>query len=112
MTCHSASTLLVAAAAVLTAGTAAADSTGRWRNGQEAYQKVCAYCHEANVGPMLTGRKLQPEYIVALVRVGNQAMPAFRASEINDEVLNSLAQMIAASPPSPLSSANPTSPRK
>jgi len=90
--------LLIASAALATAGHADADSTGRWQNGQEAYKKVCAYCHEANVGPVLTGRDLQPAYIVTLVRMGNRAMPAFRPSEINDDVLNSVAQIISASP--------------
>lgn len=98
MTRYPASRLLIAAAALAAAGHATADSTGRWRNGQEAYQKVCAYCHEANVGPVLTGRNLPPAYIVALVRAGNRAMPAFRPSEIDDEMLNSLARIIAASP--------------
>jgi hypothetical protein len=31
--------------------------------------------------------------------MGNRAMPAFRPSEINDDVLNSLAQTISASAP-------------
>lgn len=90
--------LLIASVALATAGHAAADSTGRWQNGQEAYRKVCAYCHEANVGPVLTGRNLPPAYLTTIVRMGNRAMPAFRPSEINDEVLNSLAQFISASP--------------
>lgn len=99
--------LFIACAALAAAGHADADSTGRWRNGEEVYQKVCAYCHEANVSPVLTGRKLEPAYIFALVRVGNRAMPAFRSSEISDEALDSVARMIAASPPGPASGAAP-----
>lgn len=89
--------LLMASIALATAGHADADSTGRWLSGQEAYQKVCAYCHEAKVGPVLTGRNLPPAYITTVVRMGNGAMPAFRQSEIDDEVLNSLARLISTS---------------
>jgi mono/diheme cytochrome c family protein len=92
---------LIASIALTAAGHAAADSTGRWQSGQEAYKKVCAYCHEANVGPVLTGRNLPPAYITSVVRAGNQAMPAFRPSEIDDGTLNSLARMIAASASGP-----------
>jgi mono/diheme cytochrome c family protein len=91
--------LLIASLALASAGHADADSAGRWQSGQEAYKKVCAYCHEANVGPALTGRNLPPAYITTVVRMGNRAMPAFRPSEINDDVLNSLAQTISASAP-------------
>ena len=92
---------LSASIGLASAGRAAADSTGRWQSGQEADKKVCAYCHEANVGPVLTGRNLPPAYITSVVRAGNQAMPAFRPSEIDDGTLNSLARMIAASASGP-----------
>lgn len=94
----SAPTILLAAAALAAAAPSAfADSSGKWRNSQETYDKVCAYCHEANVGPVLTGRKLPPEYIRAIVRSGNRAMPAFRPTEIDDEILAGVAKLIATS---------------
>ena len=84
----SAPTILLAAAALAAAAPSAfADSSGKWKSSQETYDKVCAYCHEANVGPVLTGRKLPPEYVRAIVRSGNRAMPAFRPTEIDDEIL-------------------------
>ena len=84
--------LLAAVAALVAAGQASADSTGKWQS------KVCGYCHEANVGPVITGRNLMPEYISAIVRNGNRAMPAFRESEINDAALAGVAKLVSTSP--------------
>lgn len=92
---------LIASIALATAGHADADSTtGRWLSGQDAYQKVCAHCHASratrtSIGPVLTGRNLPPVFITTVVRMGIGAMPAFRESEIDDEVLNSLARFIS-----------------
>jgi mono/diheme cytochrome c family protein len=58
---------------------------------------VCGYCHEANVGPVITGRNLMPEYIQAIVRNGNRAMPAFRESEINDAALAGVVKLVSTS---------------
>lgn len=77
------------------ASTADADSSGRWQNGQEVYDKVCGYCHEINVGPVLKGRSLPVEYIQYIVRHGNRAMPSFRPSEIDDDMLAQLARLIS-----------------
>lgn len=71
-----------------------ADKGFRWRDGAEIYSKVCSYCHEGQVGPRLFGRELPPEYIRAIVRNGNRAMPPFRSSEIDDESLAKLAEYI------------------
>lgn len=84
---------LSAAAALLTAGGAQA----AWRDGGEAYDKVCRYCHEANVGPVLQGRALPEEYIRRVVRLGNRAMPAFRPSEIDDATLADVARRVSGS---------------
>ena len=84
--------LLAAVATLVAAGHASADSTGK------VYNKVCGYCHEANVGPVITGRNLMPEYISAIVRNGNRAMPAFRESEINDAALAGVAKLVSTSP--------------
>ncbi len=98
---HPAVRWFIASIALTAAGPAAADSTGRWQSGQDAYSKVCAYCHDANVGPVLTGRNLPPAYVTTIVRTGNRAMPAFRPSEIDEATLNSVAAMIAASASGP-----------
>lgn len=90
--------LLAGVAALVAAGQASADSTGKWQSSQEVYNKVCGYCHEANVGPVITGRNLMPEFIQAVVRNGNRAMPAFRESEINDAALAGVAKLVSTSP--------------
>lgn len=66
-----------------------------WKDGAEIYAKICAYCHEAQVGPQIRHRDLPAAYIRAVVRNGNRAMPAFRPSEIDDESLVKLADFIA-----------------
>lgn len=81
----------IGAAGLLAAGGAHA----AWRDGGEVYDKVCGYCHEANVGPVLKGRALPEEYIRNVVRMGNRAMPAFRPSEIDDATLADVARRIS-----------------
>jgi len=66
-----------------------------WKDGAEIYAKICAYCHEAHVGPQIRHRELPAAYIRAVVRNGNRAMPAFRAAEIDDESLVKLADFIS-----------------
>jgi mono/diheme cytochrome c family protein len=66
-----------------------------WKDGAEVYSKVCAFCHEAKVGPMIRGRGLDPNYIRFIVRHGNRAMPAFRAAEIDDESLAKVAEYVS-----------------
>lgn len=66
-----------------------------WKDGAEVYAKVCAFCHDANVGPTLRGRGLDPTYITFMVRHGNRAMPAFRAAEIDDESLAKVAAYVS-----------------
>ena len=77
----------------------APDETSRqahtWKDGAEIYSKICAYCHEERVGPRIRKRELPPEYIQAVVRSGNRAMPAFRPSEIDDDSLKKLAEYIS-----------------
>ena len=65
-----------------------------WKDGAEVYAKVCGYCHESNVGPVIRGRDLPVAYIRTIVRNGHRAMPAFRPSEIDDESLAKLAEYI------------------
>ncbi|NMG53838.1 c-type cytochrome [Aromatoleum aromaticum] len=82
---------LGAAGVLAAAGSAQA---AQWADGAEVYQKVCRYCHEANVGPALKGRELPAEYVQRVVRMGNRAMPAFRPSEIDDALLAEVARLI------------------
>ncbi|HNP52320.1 MAG TPA: cytochrome c [Nitrosomonas nitrosa] len=66
-----------------------------WKDGAEIYAKICAYCHEGQVGPQILNRELPEAYIRAVVRNGNRAMPAFRTSEIDDESLAKLAVFVS-----------------
>jgi mono/diheme cytochrome c family protein len=68
-----------------------------WKDGAEVYSNVCAFCHEAKVGPPIRGRGLDPNYIRFMVRHGNRAMPAFRAAEIDDESLTKVAEYVSKS---------------
>ena len=90
---------LCATATVTTVAWAGADAppaTGFvWRGGAEVYAKVCAFCHEAKVGPTIRGRGLAPAYITFIVRHGNRAMPSFRAAEIDDESLAKVAEYVS-----------------
>lgn len=97
MKCLSVFRFVAAASALMAVGNASADSSGKWQSSQEVYNKVCAYCHEANVGPVLTGRNLMPDYIKAVVRNGNRAMPAFRESEINEAALAGVIKLVSTS---------------
>ncbi|MBI5899220.1 MAG: cytochrome c [Rhodocyclales bacterium] len=97
MKCSSAFRYFATASALIVVGNANADSSGKWQNSQEIYNKVCAYCHEANVGPVITGRNLMPDYIKSVVRNGNRAMPAFRESEINEAALAGVVKLVSTS---------------
>ncbi len=76
------------------AGTALADSAGKWTSGKEVYDKVCGYCHKPNpgLGPVLT--TYRPDDIRDRVRKGHRPMPAFRQSEIDDQALAQLIEYI------------------
>ncbi len=85
-------------AAINNAGSAQDEKNSQgfaWKDGAEIYAKICAYCHEAHVGPQIRNRELPAEYIRAVVRNGNRAMPAFRPSEIDDVSLVKLADFIS-----------------
>lgn len=66
-----------------------------WKDGAEVYTKICALCHETTIGPVLRGRDLDPLYIRLMVRNGSRAMPAFRASEIDDQSLEKLSEYVS-----------------
>ena len=63
--------------------------------GKLVYAKLCAFCHETKIGPIIRGRDLDPLYIGFTVRHGNRAMPAFRQSEIDDESLQKAAEYVS-----------------
>ena len=75
-----------------------AQAAGEWRDGAHVYQKICHYCHDTGVGPVLKGRELDVDYIRHVVRHGQRAMPAFRPSELDAKDLARLAQTIHDSP--------------
>lgn len=72
---------------------ASADGSGKWKDGKEAYDKVCAYCHETGVGPEIRSRNAPKEW-TSIVRNGDRAMPPFRRSEIDDATLIKLMEYI------------------
>lgn len=74
-----------------------AGSEGRWKSGEEVYAKVCGYCHQTGIGPVLQGRELPAEYTVNVVRSGRLAMPAFPAAFIDDQALRKVADYISES---------------
>lgn len=65
--------------------------------GQRYYKEVCARCHEANIGPVLVGRGLPPEFFKAIARSGLNAMPSFRVTDIDDETLQAVARYLSTS---------------
>lgn len=67
--------------------------------GQRFYEKICAKCHEAGIGPVLLGRGLPEVVFMTIPRTGFRAMPAFRISDIDDDTLHSLATYLANSKP-------------
>lgn len=80
--------------ALLLASAAVADGSGQWLSGQEAYSKVCGFCHDRGIGPVIKGLGKNPDLIRLVVRSGNQAMPAFRQSEIDDATLAKIIKYI------------------
>ena len=84
----------IGTALILIAGAAFADGSGQWRSGQEAYNKVCGFCHERGIGPVIKGKGKKLDLIRMVVRSGNRAMPAFRQSEIDDATLAKIAEYI------------------
>ncbi|MXO64822.1 c-type cytochrome [Altericroceibacterium endophyticum] len=58
---------------------------------EQVYAETCGYCHGKNVGPVIRGRNLPAATIKSFVRMGPNAMPAFRQTEITDDELDALA---------------------
>ncbi len=100
----------IAAIAILFTADAWAGPDGSWSSGAEAYEKVCARCHQAGVGPELRGRKLPAAYTKVIARNGFRAMPAMPATAIDEATLDQIAAMIEASPEPPGAAAAPATP--
>ncbi len=66
--------------------------------GQRYYEKVCAKCHEAGVGPVIKGRGFPEMTYIVIARNGFNAMPAFRVTDIDDETLKDLASYLSKTP--------------
>lgn len=97
-----AAVLAIATALPLVPVPACAQAGGQWKNPQEVYQKICAYCHETGVGPHIRG-VFPPKFYVKVVRHGMAAMPAFRPTDIDDAMLQKLAKWLAAPAVHPIS---------
>jgi len=69
--------------------------------GKRYYDSICAKCHEAGIGPVITGRGLDPVIFTTIVRYGNRAMPAFRVTDIDDATLQDLASYLSKTPAKP-----------
>ena len=77
-----------------------AQAESQWGSGQNLYNKLCGYCHKAEVGvgPVLEGRGLPEVYVKAIVRNGFNAMPAFPASYVDDESIAQLVKYLSTLP--------------
>jgi mono/diheme cytochrome c family protein len=63
--------------------------------GQRYYEKTCAKCHEAGIGPVIKGRGFPPQTYMIIARNGMNAMPAFRVTDIDDATLEDLANYLS-----------------
>ncbi len=79
-----------------------ADAKKVFANSQEAYAKICAYCHDTGVGVESVKEKypteavqVRADLIFDIVRSGQAAMPPFRVTEIDDATLKALATDLA-----------------
>jgi len=78
-----------------TAGTAFAADAQSIGPGQRFYEKTCAKCHEAGIGPVIKGRGFPPATYMIIARNGMNAMPAFRVTDIDDATLQDLAEYLS-----------------
>ncbi|WP_082747865.1 c-type cytochrome [Bradyrhizobium macuxiense] len=89
--------VLASAVFLVIAGTttgAVAQSAGQWKTPEQIYGSVCAYCHDARIGPTIRGRQLDEGMIVAIVTNGLRQMPAFRPTDFSDDELKALARWL------------------
>lgn len=93
--------LMLAAGAGVAQAQASPPSPTVEGQGKRYFEKVCAKCHEVGVGPVITGRGLDPLFYSTIARYGNGAMPAFRVTDIDDATLQDLAVYLSKSPAKP-----------
>ncbi len=67
-----------------------AESANEWQSGNQIYKNICGHCHEAGVGPKLSGRDLPADYFKTMARNGRAGMPAFRPTELSDKDLDKI----------------------
>jgi 4-cresol dehydrogenase (hydroxylating) cytochrome subunit len=97
--------VIIAIAAVMKIGSREALAQATDPSGSElkdaptAYQDRCFFCHETKVGPVLRGRGLHTNYVNHVVRNGSRAMPAFRVSEVDDQMLAQLTAFLSKTQP-------------
>lgn len=84
--------------AVLASTLAQAAGAQPVNKGRQFYEKVCAKCHEAGIGPVLKGRGLPAATYKIIARSGLNGMPAFRVSDIDDATLDELANYLSSTP--------------
>lgn len=88
---------LMLSAALAAPSPADAQVAGQWQDEQQVYEKICGNCHDTGIGPVIKGRELPPEYYVHTVRHGLRAMPPFRPTDIDDAMLQRLAETLSRS---------------
>jgi mono/diheme cytochrome c family protein len=71
------------------------------RTPEKIYATTCGYCHGTNVGPIIRGRALPANLVKHIVRNGQNAMPAFRPTEVTPAELDKLAAWISVSKSDP-----------
>ena len=64
------------------------------RSPEKIYSITCGYCHGRNVGPIILGRHIPADTVKYIVRHGQNAMPAFRPSEITPAELEAVAKWV------------------
>jgi mono/diheme cytochrome c family protein len=71
------------------------------RSPEQVYAATCGYCHGTNVGPVIRGRAIPAATVEAIVRAGQNAMPAFRPTEITPAELKGLSVWVEQSAADP-----------
>ena len=91
---HASKLTLAALVSGLTFAASAADPQ-KIGPGQQFYEKTCAKCHEAGIGPVIKGRGFPAMTYVVIARNGMNAMPAFRVTDIDDATLLELGEYLS-----------------
>lgn len=97
---HKTARTVLACVALAAAQSALAEQVAIER-GERIYTKVCSHCHDTRVGPEILGRQLPASYVEHVVRHGYRAMPAFRASEIDEQALAGVVEWVSTSTAAP-----------